>query len=164
MENDSSESSGPQPSFSVKSPVKRKQTQTIIKLKEERRRQKTVRKALNVLRQDCYQDLMKPYFKVGGNTAKDFSKTWLNEDRDEKPRIKKTEISLFQKYILVKPNQKYYIASRVFFFCVYLLSFVLTPFFVMVQNKKKEAPNFILIIFIDLMWIVHIVQRFQFAY
>ena len=101
---------------------------------------------------------MKPYFKVCGNTAKDFARTWLNEDRDEKPLIKKTEISLFEKYILVKPYQKYYIISRVFFFCVYLLSFVLTPFFVMVQqNEKKEAPNFVLIIFIDLMWIVHII-------
>ena len=124
----------------LRSPQKKK-SQTIINLRQERRRQKTVRKALNVLRQDCYQDLMKPYFKVGGNTAKDFARTWLDEDRDEKPLVKPTEISLFEKYILVKPYQKYYIASRTFFFCVYVLAYILIPFFVLVQNGAKETPN-----------------------
>ena len=126
-----------------------------------------LKKGFHLLRKVCYQDMMKPYFRTG-NDSRDFQRIWLDE-RGENERFnlvpQKEKTGFYRKYLLVKPGSKYYLFSWIVYFVVILASFIIIPYEALVVSEQSilSSPTQELMITLDILWTIHICQKFQFA-
>lgn len=107
--------------------------------------------------------MMKPYFKAGNN-YKDFIQVWLDEEVKEINLTQKQEKGLYEKYILIKPDSKFYLFSRCLFLLTCLMSFIFIPYVVMVRYCKLDTPYHEITVTLDALWILHMIQEFQFGF
>jgi len=121
-----------------------------------------VRKARKILKNEIYLEMMKPYFKAGNN-YKDFVKVWFEEEVNDNLKPKE-DSSFFEKYLLIKIDSKYYIAFKMVILFAAMINFVFVPYNTFVAECSLESPYKQVIIFLDVLWILHILLNFMFGY
>ena len=99
--------------------------------------------------------MMKPYFKAGNN-YKDFVQVWLDEEVKEGITINKAkEKGCYEKYILIKPETRFYLFSKIVFMFVTIITFIFVPYVTFVKDCTLESPYLETCIILDIFWIIH---------
>jgi hypothetical protein len=82
---------------------------------------------------------------------------WLQEEAKDERLVKPKERSCYNKYILIKPDTRFYIFSKIVFMFVTLVSFVLIPYVTLVKRNELPSPYLEIIVTLDVFWILHMI-------
>ena len=79
--------------------------------------------------------------------------------------VKERGPGFFYKYLLVRPGSKYYYFSWIIYFITIMASFIIIPYEALVVRNQAilSSPTKELLITLDILWAVHICQKFHFA-
>jgi hypothetical protein len=113
-----------------------------------------VARAIDLLKNDVYLEIMKPYFKAGNN-YKDFMYKWFGEKVKDKPLVKH-EKPFFERYLMITIDSRTYLFYRVMFLVTSMLSYCLVPLECLVLNNRLPNSLHALSVASDVMWLVHI--------
>jgi hypothetical protein len=121
------------------------------------------------LREEVYEELMKPYFAAGQN-HKDFLKVWFNQENTNVQRLRdkkdgKKKKNFYQSYIMIDPyTSRIYAIWELVFLLAAIFEITVVPYVCCTQIENYKSSMFTYQLVADVIWLFHILISSVTAY